>query len=92
MVRLRDVERQGLHDVRRERPERQMNTLALSAGDLALTTQTGLKLEVRRIKVRSFNGRVMVHVGFTTGQRVTLNIARGRVEELRDLLTTVIEK
>lgn len=60
--------------------------LALSAGELMLATHTGLKLEVRRLRVRRFNGRVLVHVGFTNGAGVTLNIARGRVQELRDLL------
>lgn len=68
-----------------------MTPLALSAGDLALTTHVGLRLEVRTLHVRRFEGRVLVHVGFTNGSRVTLNIARGRVRELRDLLTQVLD-
>lgn len=64
--------------------------LALSAGELALTTHTGLRLEVRRLRVRQFNGRVMVHVRFTDGSGVRLRIARGRVRELQDLLTAAV--
>ena len=63
--------------------------LALSADELTLTTHTGLKLEVRRLQVRRFNGRVLVHVGFTNGAGVTLNIALERVQAVRDLLATV---
>lgn len=65
--------------------------LVLQADDLALTTSTGLRLIVRSLHVRRFNGRVMIHVGFTNGQGATLRIALGRVQELLDQTTAVLD-
>ena len=60
-----------------------------NADELTLPTHTGLTLEVCRLRVRRFNGRVLVHVGFTNGAGVTLRIAAGRVQEMGDLLAKV---
>jgi hypothetical protein len=58
---------------------------------LALTTSAGLKLEVREMNVRRFNGKAIVYVGFTDGRSVTLRVAMRRVQGLRDALTMVLE-
>lgn len=70
----------------------------MSAGDalaafhgalLALTTSADVKLAVRSMTIRKFNGRAIVFVGLTNGQSVTLRVKLDRVKALRDLLSTV---
>lgn len=63
---------------------------ALHDSLLSLTTSAGLHLEVRGMHVRRFNGRAIVHVGFTDGRSVTLRIALARVKALRDQLSAVL--
>ena len=65
---------------------------AFESALLVLTSPADLKLAVRTLKVRRFNTRAIVHVGFTNGQSATLRIALDRVLELRDQLTRVLGK
>lgn len=57
---------------------------------LQVTTHRDLKLTVRRLTTRRCMGTAVVHVSFTDGSSVRLDVALARVRELRDALTAVL--
>lgn len=63
---------------------------AIQQGLLALTTSAGLRLEVKTLHARRFNGRAIVVVRFTNGQSATLRIAIDRLQEFRDACDRVL--
>ena len=63
---------------------------AVQDGLMQLRTSADLRLTVRQMHVRRFNGVAMVFVGFTNGQSVTLRIKLGHVREVCDRLGAVL--
>ena len=63
---------------------------AVQDGLMQVRTSAGLRLTVRKMHARRFNGQAVVFVGFTNGQSVTLRITLRHVRALHKMLGTVL--